>query len=106
MSGTEGSWQGQVHRIVAGIGDGRARIDRGVVRDLVNTYLVRSLDMTALRFSIPVLLRARPGTSVILIQRRAGKPPEWDTTIEGVKRRSERGLVRGSAPGWSIYCSS
>ncbi|HOI58586.1 MULTISPECIES: P-loop domain-containing protein [unclassified Methanoculleus] len=63
MSGTEGSWQGQVHRIVAGIGDGRARIDRGVVRDLVNTYLVRSLDMTALRFSIPVLLRARPGAS-------------------------------------------
>jgi predicted ABC-class ATPase len=63
MSGTEGSWQGQVHRIVAGVGDGRARIEREAVRDLVNTYLVRSLDTTALRFSIPLLLRAPPGAS-------------------------------------------
>lgn len=63
MSGTEGSWQGQVHRIVAGVGEGRARIEREAVRDLVNTYLVRSLDTTALRFSIPLLLRAPPGAS-------------------------------------------
>ncbi|MDV2480469.1 hypothetical protein F8E02_00290 [Methanoculleus sp. Wushi-C6] len=63
MSGTEGSWQGQVHRIVAGIGDGRARIDRGAMRDLVNTYLVRSLDTTALRFSLPLLLAAPSGAS-------------------------------------------
>ena len=52
MSGTEGSWQEQVHRIIAGLEDGRARIDRGAVRNLVNTYAVRSLDGTALRFSL------------------------------------------------------
>jgi predicted ABC-class ATPase len=63
MSGTEGSWQGQVHRIVAGVGEGRARIEQEAVRDLVNTYLVRSLDTTALRFSIPLLLPAPPGAS-------------------------------------------
>lgn len=63
MGGTEGSWQGQVHRIVAGLEDGRARIEREAVRDLVNTYLVRSLDTTALRFSVPVILRAPPGAS-------------------------------------------
>jgi len=58
MSGTGDSWQSQVHRIVADLGDGRARIDLPAARDLVNTYLVRSLDRTALRFSIPVLLTA------------------------------------------------
>lgn len=63
MSGTDDSWQGQVHRIVTGLEDGRARIDRGAMRDLVNTYLVRSLDTTALRFSIPVLLAAPAGAS-------------------------------------------
>ncbi len=63
MSGTDGSWQEQMHRIVAGAGDGRARIDREAVRALVNTYLVRSLDTTALRFSLPVLLTAPPGAS-------------------------------------------
>jgi len=56
MSGAAESWQGQVHRIIADLDGGRVRIDREAVRDLVNTYLVRSLDTTALRFSIPVLL--------------------------------------------------
>ena len=63
MNGTEGSWQGQVHRIIAGLEDGRARIDRGAVRNLVNTYAVRSLDGTALRFSLPVFLPAPAGAS-------------------------------------------
>lgn len=63
MSTTEGSWQGEVHRIIQGLEDGRARIDRQRVRDLVNTYLVRSLDTTALRFSLPVLLPALAGAS-------------------------------------------
>ena len=58
MSGREGSWQEAVHRIIAGFEGGRARVDRGAVRDLVNTYAIRSLDGTALRFSIPVILPA------------------------------------------------
>ena len=58
MSGTDGSRQGEACRIVAGIGEGRACIEQAAVRDLVNTYLVRSLDTTALRFSVRVLLAA------------------------------------------------
>jgi len=61
MSTTEGSWQGEFRRIIPCLSDGRARIDRQRVRDLVNTYLVRSLDTTALRFSLPVLLPAPAG---------------------------------------------
>lgn len=53
-----GSWQGAIHQILPGLGDVRASIDHLVVKDLVNTYLVRSLDGTALRFSVPVLLTA------------------------------------------------
>ena len=56
MSEKSGSWKDEIYRILPGLGDGRARIDHPVIRDLVNTYLVRSLDGTALRFSIPVLL--------------------------------------------------
>ncbi len=87
MSGTEGSWQGEVHRIIPVLGDGRARIDRQRVRDLVNTYLVRSLDTTALRFSIPVLLTApvaMPGpgadgaAGVIIEAIKAAVPAERD----------------------------
>ncbi|HOI12663.1 MAG TPA: ABC-ATPase domain-containing protein [Methanoculleus sp.] len=63
MSTTEGSWQEEIHRIIPCLGDGRARIDRRRVRNLVNTYLVRSLDRTALRFSLPVLLPAPAGAS-------------------------------------------
>jgi len=63
MSRTEGSWQGEVHRIVVDIGSDRARVDRGAMRDLVNTYVVRSLDGTALRFSLPVILPAPAGAS-------------------------------------------
>ncbi len=58
MSEKSGSWKDEIYRILPGLGDGRARIDHPVIRDLVNTYLVRSLDGTALRFSIPVLLAA------------------------------------------------
>jgi len=53
-----GSWHDVIYRILPGLGDGRARIDHPAIRDLVNTYLIRSLDGTALRFSIPVLLTA------------------------------------------------
>ena len=56
MSRRGDSWQDEIHRILPGPGDGRARIDYPAIRNLVNTYLVRSLDGTALRFSIPVLL--------------------------------------------------
>jgi hypothetical protein len=61
MSTTEGSWQAEVHRIIPDLGDGRARIDRQRVRDLVNTYLVRSLVMAqkiqaALRAGVPLLI--------------------------------------------------
>ena len=58
MSRRGDSWQDEIHRILPGGGDGRARIDYPAIRNLVNTYLVRSLDGTALRFSIPVLLTA------------------------------------------------
>ncbi|MDK2915755.1 MAG: hypothetical protein PWR25_312 [Euryarchaeota archaeon] len=63
MSTTEESWQGVVGRVVPGLAGGRARIDWERMRPLVNTYLVRSLDTTALRFSLPVLLPAPPGAS-------------------------------------------
>jgi len=56
MSRRADSWQDVIHRILPGLGDDRARMDYPVVRNLANTYLVRSLDGTALRFSIPVLL--------------------------------------------------
>jgi len=63
MSTTEGSWQEEIHRIIPCLWDGRARIDRRRVRNLVNTYLVRSLDTTAIQFSLPVLLPAPAGAS-------------------------------------------
>ena len=44
MSRRGDSWQDEIHRILPGPGDGRARIDYPAIRNLVNTYLVRSLD--------------------------------------------------------------
>ena len=58
MSGKDGSWQGEIYRILPGLAGDRVGIDYPVIRNLTNTYLVRSLDGTALRFSIPVLLTA------------------------------------------------
>ena len=63
MSGTEGSWQAEAGRIAAALDGGRARVDLERLRPPVNTYLVRSLDKTALRFSLPVLLTPPPGTA-------------------------------------------
>lgn len=86
MSRRDNTWQTAMYQVFEGLGDARARIDHQVVRDLVNTYLVRSLDRTALRFSIPVLLTAPvpgeiPGT---------GRPPGADgitgVIIEAIKR--------------------
>ncbi|NLA39673.1 MAG: hypothetical protein GX882_09950 [Methanomicrobiales archaeon] len=58
MSGEDGSWQSEVYRILPGLAGDRVGIDYPVIRNLTNTYLIRSLDGTALRFSIPVLLTA------------------------------------------------
>jgi predicted ABC-class ATPase len=58
MSEPNEHWNDQINRMLPDLGDNRARADLRVVRNLVNTYLVRSLDGTALRFSIPVFLSA------------------------------------------------
>ena len=58
MSGKDSSWQDEIYRILPGLAGDRVGIDYPVIRNLTNTYLVRSLDGTALRFSIPVLLTA------------------------------------------------
>jgi hypothetical protein len=55
MSGADGSRVGQGDQIVGGSEGGRARIDRGL-RDPINTCPARSLDTTAHRFSLPLLL--------------------------------------------------
>lgn len=62
MGGSEGSWQAEAGRIVAALDGGRARVDLERLRPPVNTYLVRSLDKTALRFSLPLLLTPPAGT--------------------------------------------
>ncbi|WP_292516956.1 P-loop domain-containing protein [Methanoculleus sp.] len=106
MAGTEETWQGQIHRIVAGLEDGRARINRGAVRDLVNTYLVRSLDTTALRFSLPLLIPARdpgPGADgaagVIIEAIKAAVPTERDLgPIAGVGTEHPRHCLPNIEP--------
>ncbi|WP_342770799.1 MULTISPECIES: P-loop domain-containing protein [unclassified Methanoculleus] len=102
MSGTDGSWQGQVHGIVASLGDGRACIERKAVRDLVNTYLVRSLDTTALRFSLPVLLAAPAGASG------PGSDGAVGVTIEAIKAavpgERDLGPIAGAGTEHPVHC--
>ncbi len=57
------SWNTHFHTSLPTLGNDRIRVDHAAVRDLVTAYMVRSLDETALRFSLPVLLAGyRPGS--------------------------------------------
>ncbi len=85
-------WNAHMRSILAGLPDGRARVEARAIRDLVNTYLVRSLDETALRFSMPVLLAA--GLPAIVQQDLTGADGAVGVLIEAIKSavRNEREL--------------
>ncbi|MDN7025610.1 hypothetical protein FGU65_12030 [Methanoculleus sp. FWC-SCC1] len=88
---TRGSWNTPFHAAIPTLGTDRIRVDHAAVRDLVTAYMVRSLDETALRFSLPVLLDGyRPG---------AGADGAVGVLIEAIKARVHREPGLGSIAG-------
>ncbi len=97
---TCGSWNTHFHATLPTLGNDRIRIDHAAVRDLVTAYMVRSLDETALRFSLPVLLDGfRPG---------AGADGAVGVLIEAIKTRVHRepglGPIAGIGTRHPAHC--
>ncbi|MCC7564939.1 MAG: hypothetical protein KO206_01490 [Methanomicrobiaceae archaeon] len=99
-------WSRYFRSIIADLGSSRVRIDGRGIREPVNTYLVRSLDGTALRFCMPILLNRHLPEPV----RRdpAGADGAIGVLIEAIKSgtRTDRALgpIAGAGTRFPRHC--